>query len=51
MDGVTDTEGRVEVCFSERWGTINGDGWSQTESTVLCNDLGYQLSGRLTVIR
>ena len=43
-DGATDVEGRVEICFSRRWETIGGDGWTQTESTVVCNDLGYEPS-------
>ena len=42
MDGDTDVEGRVEICFGRRWGTISGDEWTQTESTVVCNDLGYE---------
>ncbi|CAI8004444.1 Neurotrypsin, partial [Geodia barretti] len=45
VDGATDVEGRVEICFSRRWGTISGDGWTQTESTVICNDLGYEATG------
>ena len=40
-------DGRVEICFSRRWGTISGDGWTETESTVVCNDLGYETTGRL----
>jgi hypothetical protein len=44
VDGATDVEGRVEICFSRRWGTISGDGWTQTESTVICNDIGYETS-------
>ena len=46
VDGATDVEGRVEICFSRRWGTISGDGWTQTESTVVCNDLGYEATGK-----
>ena len=46
VDGATDVEGRVEICFSRRWGTIGGDGWTQTESTVVCNDLGYEATGK-----
>ena len=49
MDGDTDVEGRVEVCFGRRWGTISGDGWTQTESTVVCDDLGYQSNGILFI--
>ena len=46
VDGEKETEGRVEVCFSKRWGTISGDGWTQTESTIVCNDLGYEFTGK-----
>ena len=42
-------EGRVEICFSRRWGTISGDGWTETESTVVCNDLGYEATGKMIV--
>ena len=45
VDGDRETEGRVEICFSGRWGTINGDGWTMTESTVVCNDLGHEATG------
>ena len=45
MDGATDVEGRVEICFSRRWGTISGNGWTHRESTVVCNDLGYEATG------
>ena len=47
VDGDIEVEGRVEICFSRRWGTISGDGWTQTESTVVCNDLGYEATGKL----
>ena len=47
VDGATDVEGRVEICFSRRWGTISGNGWTHRESTVVCNDLGYEATGML----
>ena len=49
VDGDTDVEGRVEICFNWRWGTISGDGWTQTESTVVCNDLGYEPTGEPSI--
>ena len=51
MDGDTDVEGRVEICFGRRWGTISGDGWTQTESTVVCNDLGYEPTAGTKLVR
>ena len=46
VDGEKETEGRVDVCFSKRWGTIGSDGWTETESNVICNDLGYEFTGK-----
>ena len=47
VDGDTDVEGRVEICFGRRWGTISGNGWTHRESTVVCSDLGHEATGRL----
>ena len=41
----SENEGRVEVCFDQRWGTINGDGWTHTDTQVACRQLGYSTSG------
>ena len=40
-------EGRLEVCFGERWGTIDGGRWTQTDTEVACRQLGYSTSGKL----
>ena len=45
MEGESEYEGRLEVCFSDRWGTVGSDGWTQINTQVVCNDLGYDLSG------
>ena len=47
VEGEYEWEGRLEVCFAERWGTVNGDRWTLAESTVVCNDLGYDTLGKL----
>ena len=43
--GETEWEGRVEVCFNKRWGTVSSEGWTDTNTRVVCNDLGYEVSG------
>ena len=43
MEGEFEWEGRLEVCFGQRWGTISSDGWTEANSQVVCNDLGYDL--------
>ena len=45
VDGDTEYSGLVEVCFSQRWGTVNGDGWSSADTQVVCKQLGYQTAG------
>ena len=48
MEGGSDFEGRVEMCLSSRWGTIGGNGWTQTNSDVVCNALGYEITSKLS---
>ena len=45
VGGASENEGRLEVCFDQRWGTINGDGWTHTDTQVACKQLGYSTSG------
>ena len=33
-------DGRLEVCFSQRWATVNGNGWSASDTEVACRQLG-----------
>ena len=45
VGGMSETEGRLEVCLNKRWGTIHGHGWTHTETEAACNQLGYPTSG------
>ena len=45
VGGMSETEGRLEVCFNKRWGTIDGNGWSHTETEAACKQLGHSTSG------
>ena len=41
VGGVTENEGRVEICYENHWGTICDDRWDTNEATVVCRQLGY----------
>ena len=45
MDGDYSTEGRVEICHNDTWGTICNDGWSYEDAQVVCRQLNFADAG------
>ena len=44
-EGENELEGRLEMCFNQRWGTVSDDGgWSEASAQVVCSDLGYEIN-------
>ena len=46
VGGNIPNEGRVEVCITDVWGTVCDDGWSSTDASVVCRQLGYSTEGQ-----
>ena len=46
VDGGSYNEGRLEVYYNGRWGTVCDDGWNDNYVSLVCTQLDFGSSGR-----
>ena len=39
--GSSESQGRVEMCYNNQYGTVCSDSWDINEAIVACNQLGF----------
>lgn len=45
VGGSNNTEGRVEICLNDEWGTVCDRSWDDTDAGVVCRQLGFTHAG------
>ena len=51
VEGVSDYEGRVEICHGGVWGNVCSHGINNAAATIVCKQLGLSLHGEKEMCR
>ena len=50
MGGVTEDEGRLEICDDGQWFTVCDEHWNLNNSAVVCREIGLNPIGILIIM-
>lgn len=50
IGGSQSSEGRVEVCYDNEWGTVCDEFWGAEDAGVVCRRAGFSRSGKFNDI-
>ena len=50
LQGGTSTQGRVEICNNNVWGTVCDDFWGTPDAQVACRQLGFSTTGKRSLL-
>ena len=49
VGGANNTEGRVEICLNDEWGTVCDQNWNVTDAGVVCRQLNMAYIGTIAI--
>ena len=49
LQGGSVTQGRVEICHENSWGTVCDDSWGPADAQVACRQLGFSAIGNCVI--